>query len=392
MSWIMVESLMTVIALLQFALGCRVVARFIQSMRGTRVLECAAPLPDQTVSIILPVLNERARIEGCLQGCMDQTEEVTEILVVDGGSEDGTQELVCHLGLADPRVRLIRADPVPETWTGKSWGLQVGLECSSEESQWLLCVDADVRIHRHLSRSLIAHALRSGVITFSVASQQQLADPIDAALHPSMLATLIYRFGLPGRAVSQTCQVQANGQCFLCPRDLLMQTKAVRTARTSICEDITISRCIVSAGFPTGFYEAEAGLVRTAMYADWRETWNNWPRSLCMRDLYFGWRDGMKLAEIAFVQALALPLFASALLLQSPAWLIAATGSWTLLRLGVLGGARRAYPERPWSYWLSPLADLPVVVKIIADALKRRHSWRGRRYVRTRGGRFRVAD
>lgn len=388
----MVESLLTVLALVQLLLGCRVIARLVRSGGGIRIIEESTFAEDGKVSIVLPVLNERTRIEQCLEGCMEQPLEVTEILVVDGGSADGTQAAVRRLGRADPRVRLIDASPVPKTWTGKAWGLQAGVARSSTGSQWILCVDADVRLDRHLVRSLIGHAVRTRVRAFSVAATQRLADPIDAVLHPAMLATLVYRFGLPGHAVTRTFEVQANGQCFLSARDLLVETGAIRAAQSSICEDITIARCIAAAGFPIGFYESRKELVRTAMYTHWRDTWNNWPRSLGMRDRYFGWRDCLRLADMAFVQGLAVPLCTAALLSQSSALLVAGTGVWFLLRLGVLAGARRAYPERPPSYWLSPLADLPVIVKIIADVLRRRHSWRGRRYVRTRGGGFRVAD
>jgi dolichol-phosphate mannosyltransferase len=35
----------------------------------------------------------------------------------------------------------------------------------------------------------------------------------------------------------------------------------------------------------------------------------------------------------------------------------------------------------PWTYWLSPLADLPAVALLAASALRRRHTWRGRTLV-----------
>jgi dolichol-phosphate mannosyltransferase len=54
----------------------------------------------------------------------------------------------------------------------------------------------------------------------------------------------------------------------------------------------------------------------------------------------------------------------------------------------VLFGTARAYPQRPWTYWLSPLLDLPVVLRLIQRGLQRRHSWRGRRYVDVGDGRF----
>jgi dolichol-phosphate mannosyltransferase len=50
-------------------------------------------------------------------------------------------------------------------------------------------------------------------------------------------------------------------------------------------------------------------------------------------------------------------------------------------RIGVLVGAARAYVTKPWTYWLSPLADLPVAFALFASALRRRHTWRGRELV-----------
>jgi hypothetical protein len=52
-----------------------------------------------------------------------------------------------------------------------------------------------------------------------------------------------------------------------------------------------------------------------------------------------------------------------------------------MMRIGVLIGTRRAYRNPGWTYWLSLLADLPVAAALIASALRRRHTWRGRTLV-----------
>jgi dolichol-phosphate mannosyltransferase len=52
-----------------------------------------------------------------------------------------------------------------------------------------------------------------------------------------------------------------------------------------------------------------------------------------------------------------------------------------LVRFGVLAGTRRAYADPPWTFWLSPLADIPVTLRLWTSMLKRRHVWRGRALV-----------
>ncbi len=363
-------------------------ARFLQTALGKSVQRSSEPHPDR-VSILVPVLDEAARITRCLQSLTAQPQEAMEILVVDGGSTDGTQSLVREFSARDPRVRLVDAAPVPDSWTGKAWGLHFGLENTDPRCQWILCVDADVYAAQVLVRSLLAHACRANVAVFSVAARQRVADKIDALLHPAMLTTLIYRCGIPGGATRNTARVQANGQCSFARRDILLATQAFRAAQASLCEDVTIARHIAARGIPVGFYES-ACLVRTSMYSTWRETWRNWPRSLPMRDQYFGWSGALGLIEIFLVQALPLPLWVASLYLNAGSWMIGINGALSLVRLGVLVGVYHSYDRPPWTYWLSPILDLPVAVSIFNSAFRRTHTWRGRSYIRDKGNRFRL--
>lgn len=342
----------------------------------------------ERISVILPVLNEAARIEPALQSLIAQPEEVQEILIVDGGSNDGTQSKVARFKDRDPRVRLLDASPVDRFWTGKAWGLNFGLQHSNPICEWILCVDADVQVSPKLTRSLLAHAGKSGVSIFSVATQQHLSGKLEALIHPPMLTTLVYRFGAPGTATHDVHKVQANGQCFLSRRAVLLRDQAFSAAKSSLCEDLTIVRRLAECNEPVGFYEAETSLIDVRMYGSWRETWTNWPRSLPMRDQYFGWREGLGLAGVLLFQALPLPLLVLGLGFDAPIWFLSLVGFLSALRIAILFGVARAYPNRPWTYWLSPVCDLPVVARIIQCALKRRHNWRGTTYVRRKGGVF----
>ncbi len=356
--------------------------------KKTERIEVSDEPSAERISVIVPVLNEENRIERALDGLVGQSEEVYEILVVDGGSTDATQSIVARYQNQDRRVRLLDASPVDGGWTGKAWGLNFGLQRSNAFCQWILCVDADVCASPKLARSLLAHANKTGVSTFSIATQQHLSGKLEALIHPPMLTTLVYRFGSPGTATSNVHRVQANGQCFLSRRDVLLRSEAFNAARTSLCEDITIARRLAECGESVGFYEADADLVEVRMYDHWRATWSNWPRSLPMRDQYFGWSEGIGLLAVLLFQASPLPLLALGLTFGAPFWFLSLAGFLSALRIGILCGVARAYPNRPWTYWLSPLCDLPVVARIIQCALKRRHSWRGRSYIRRREGTF----
>lgn len=67
-----------------------------------------APLPRITASVIIPTLNERAHIGALLDRLLAEPAGIVgEIWVADGGSTDGTPDIVTAAARHDPRVRLI---------------------------------------------------------------------------------------------------------------------------------------------------------------------------------------------------------------------------------------------------------------------------------------------
>jgi dolichol-phosphate mannosyltransferase len=367
------------VALLQAILGLRVMARLAGSANGAKVRRQPEPLATpERISVLVPVLDELDRLAPCLEGLIAQGAEVAEILVIDGGSTDGTPDLVRRFAARDRRVRLIEAGPAPEGANGKAWGLQAGLARSSPEYGWLLTIDADLRSAPALARSLLDHALDQGVTALSVATRQRLSGAAEALVHPALLTTLVYRFGIPGTATADVARVQANGQCFLIRRDALCAAGGFASLLDSVCEDVTLARAVAASGRSVGFYETE-DLATVEMYRDWREAWTNWTRSLPMTDRFTRGRAMPGLADLLLVQAAPLPLaMLSARFLGRRHPLTSVNLVLLACRLGVLAGTTRAYERRPWTYWLSPLLDTPAVAQLWRMSRRKRHLWRGR--------------
>ncbi len=377
----MVTVVAWVLAAIQLMLAARVFARMLRTANGSRIERVSCDdLKAGQVTVLVPVLNEAERLSPGLAGLAAQGSEVSEILVVDGGSTDGTREIIGRWSERDPRIRLIDATPVPDGVNGKAHNLHVGLQ-QADPTSWVLTIDADVRPAPELVPALLAQANRERVSALSAATRQRLSGAAEALVHPAMLTTLVYRFGIPGGATSNPEQVQANGQCFLVRRDVLEEVGGFSRVLESVCEDVTLARNIARRGHRVGFYEA-GDLVEVEMYAGWRDAWENWSRSLPMRDRHSGLAGRIGLAEVLLVQAAPLWLagaWALGLGRRDPAAMLNA--ALLMARLGVLGGTARAYVTVPPTYWLSPLADVPVALRLMAMWRRRNHRWRGRDFV-----------
>ncbi|MBX5449012.1 glycosyltransferase [Thermogemmatispora sp.] len=387
----------------QLILALRVIGRLLRTAGGRALEPVAASwsgLEEQgPVAVLVPVLNEYERLAPCLEGLLAQGSEVGLILVIDGGSEDGTPELVCSYARRDRRLHLLEAAPIPADWNGKVWGLEAGWRALPPSFPWVLTVDADVRPAPGLVAAMLARARRDRLTAISLATLQELpAAPLLGLLHPALLTTLVYRYGSPGSIYagpSAVLRVQANGQCFLVRREALAAGGGFAPLRHSLCEDITLARLLVRAGQRVAFVES-GNLARVEMYPTARAAWQNWTRSLPLHDsLSPTWHTLLGWLEVLLVQALPLPLLGlGAIALarerqrsRSPLrrglrLALALNGGLLLLRLGTLAGMRRAYRRPPWTYWLSPLCDLAVTLQLGRQALRRRHRWRGRLIIR----------
>lgn len=63
--------------------------------------------PRPGISVVIPVRNESRRLADCLNGILAQTVEVDEIIVIDSGSDDGTQEIATGFS----KVKLVEIEP-----------------------------------------------------------------------------------------------------------------------------------------------------------------------------------------------------------------------------------------------------------------------------------------
>ncbi len=114
--------------------------------------------------IVIPCLNEAKVIAGVVARILEDDGLSDPIVcVADGGSTDGSREIVADIAARDPRVRLIDN---PDRL--QSAGLNLATRLLTEDRPWLVRVDAHAEYPKHYVSTLVAEARRTGATSVVV--------------------------------------------------------------------------------------------------------------------------------------------------------------------------------------------------------------------------------
>lgn len=118
-----------------------------------------------SLSVVMAARNEAEHLEASLQSLRAQDYPRLDILVVDDRSTDATPQIVGRMEHADaepgdpaqPRVRGMRVDLLPEGWLGKTHALHAG--AATVGSEWILFTDGDIQFAPRALRRAIGYAV-----------------------------------------------------------------------------------------------------------------------------------------------------------------------------------------------------------------------------------------
>ncbi|HEX4919991.1 MAG TPA: glycosyltransferase family 2 protein, partial [Candidatus Bathyarchaeia archaeon] len=225
------------------------------------------------VSIILPVRNQARTVEDCVASLTHLDYAEKEIIIVDGGSTDGTLDKISKYS---DMVRIVHEDPLPAGWVGKNWACNQGYRESRGEL--LLFTDGD-SIHGidSLARS-VGYLQAEKADMVSLAPGTILRSFWERVLQPPIFLLIMILVG--GKLVNNDKRLNAigNGQYMLFTRQAYEKLGGHAAVKDKIIEDYSLARLLKKAGMRLRFVTAQ-DVLGVRMYSSLAEIWKGWRKN-----------------------------------------------------------------------------------------------------------------
>jgi GT2 family glycosyltransferase len=295
----------------------------------------AVDLAHSSLTVVVPAYNEAANIAACITSLLGSEDPCGDwrVLLVDDRSTDATvaiaQAVAGACGVTETRFAVLDAGPRPEgeRWVGKNWACSRAME--QVESEWVLFVDADVRLQPATLRRALTQATSEGADLFSLAPRLSCGCLAEWMVQPIMASLLGLGFPIEAANDPASDVAFAAGPFMLFRRAAYVAIGGHRALAAEVVEDLALARRIKQGGHRLR-YLLGLDALDLRMYSDFSSLWEGWTKN---------WLLGLD-GDVAR----ALGASSVVLLMFSGPWLLAPAAALLAAGLAPMGFAPEGLP------------------------------------------------
>jgi len=204
------------------------------------------------VVAVVPARDEADVIGAAIRSLLAQNNVDLRVVLVDDNSTDGTasvaHEAASWIG-AEGRLTIIHGSPLPESWTGKLWAVQQGIDAASElDPEFLLLSDADIEHAPESVASLVAIAEAGNYDLASYMVKLQCKTVPERLLIPAFVYFFFQLYSPKWIANPQSKVAGAAGGCMLVRPNALKRAQAMQSIRGEVIDDCALAREVKQTG------------------------------------------------------------------------------------------------------------------------------------------------
>ena len=342
------------------------------------------PEEGELLSICIPARNEEQNIGACVQAALQSTWPNLEVVVVNDRSSDATAEKALEAAAGDSRLRIISGEEPAIGWAGKPW--TCARAAKESKGNWLLFVDADVRLHRDAGAAAVLLAKERALDLLSFFGQWSRHSFWEHCLIPAVGWFIRGSVNFDDVNHPAKADAFANGQFILMRRSCYFEMEGHAAVRDQVLEDVRLAQVVKRAGYRAELRPAPWSFA-VRLYSSLGEIINGYTKNLY---------EGMNRNFLVGVAAVLFILFGSIFpFVGFIGGVLSVLGGWTLLSpLMVLWffvvcvlqiwfrySIERFDGHSGWYALTHPIANLLLVVILLRSTFGVRVQWKGRSFV-----------
>ena len=223
------------------------------------------------VSVLVPARNEEAAIGRLCRDVLASAGVDLELVILDDDSRDGTAAIVNEIAATDPRVRLVRGQPLPAGWCGKQhacWQLAQ----AARHDTWVF-LDVDVSPTPDAIARASAFLETSGAALAGGFPRQLTGSVLEWLLLPLIQFVLLGFLPLARARRDNSPGLAAGcGQFFVTRRADYQRSGGHAAIRASLHDGIKLPRAYRRAGLKTDVFDA-SDIAACRMYTRSIDVW-----------------------------------------------------------------------------------------------------------------------
>jgi chlorobactene glucosyltransferase len=251
------------------------------------------------VSILVPARNEETNIADCISSLLAQDYPDFEVIVLDDDSTDRTHAILTGLAASslaasslvasslaasslaatNPRLKIIRGQPLPDGWVGMNWACHQLAEAAASEV--ILFTDADTRHAPDALRHAVAALIAQKADFLSAVPHEQAvtwSERISVPFFSSFSIFALLPLALAYRVHAQLLSA-ANGQFKLFRREAYQKIGGHYAIRAHALEDLSLVRECVTHKLRWRLMSARRH-VRCRMYRGYHEVLEGFSKNI----------------------------------------------------------------------------------------------------------------
>ncbi len=244
----------------------------------------SGPIPDTSLTVVIPTYNEDENIEGCIKSIINSAQPAKEwsIVISDDSSSDKTIEIlkktISNLKEKQFLFKIINAGERPnnKNWVGKNWPCHVASKSSN--SSWLLFLDADLRVGKYAIRDALNEAIQRNSDLLSLAPKIECKCLSEWLVQP--IIGLLLPIGFPIKHINDSNKniAFAAGPFMLFRESAYHSIGGHESVATEVVEDIALAKKIKRDGYKLNFILG-VNAISLRMYKDFKALWEGWSKN-----------------------------------------------------------------------------------------------------------------